>query len=274
MISRAHFRGVGIVLAACLATAPAGAQQAATDSTAHISVLTARDALTLGAFAIGTAAVMPLDRHIAVESQRSSLQGNSALSHGATVFRNLGEPGAFVLAGGTYLYGRLGNSPKSAELGLRTFESIIAAGATTALIKGVAGRARPFVVADTNPHDYHSGRGFSDDRYASFPSGHVTTAFAAASAASQEIRYLWPHASRLWTPALYGAASLVGLSRIYNDQHWASDVVAGAAVGTLAARVVVRYQRAHPGNAIDRWLLPSSVTPQKGGMTMAWSARW
>src|SRR6185312_12648212 len=199
-----------------------------------------RDAITAAAFVLGTAAVMPLDRHIAVESQRPSLQNNTALRHTMSGFRLLGEPGSIIIAGATYVYGRAGDSPRSAELGLRTIESIGAAGLTAFVIKGFAGRGRPFVSGDTNPHNYKFGRGFHNDDYTSFPSGHVTTAFATASAVSQEIGYLWPHASHLWTPVLFTSASLVGAARIYEDKHWASDVVAGAAVGTLVSRVVVR----------------------------------
>ncbi len=266
---------------AILPTASVAAQEAIQDaisdtSVHHSDVLSRRDAITAAAFVLGTAAVMPLDRHIAVESQRQSLQNNTALRHTMTGFRVLGEPGSIIIAGATYVYGRVEDSPRSAELGLRTIESIGAAGLTTLAIKGFAGRARPFVSSDTNPHMYKFGRGFHDDNYTSFPSGHVTTAFAAASAVSQEIGYLWPHASHLWTPVLFTSASLVGAARIYEDKHWASDVVAGAAVGTLVSRVVVRYARAHPHNAIDRWLLPVGVSQMSGGraMTFAWNYRW
>jgi len=275
------FVSLAILPVASLAAQQAAAEPAATQNTSdtsvhHSDVLSRRDAITAAAFVLGTAAVMPLDRHIAVESQRPSLQNNTALRHTMTGFRLLGEPGSIVLAGATYVYGRAGDSPRSAELGLRTIESIGAAGLTTFVIKGFAGRARPFVSSDTNPHNYKFGRGFHDDDYTSFPSGHVTTAFAAASAVSQEIGYLWPHASHLWTPVLFTSASLVGVARIYEDRHWASDVIAGAAVGTLVSRVVVRYARTHPRNVIDRWLLPVGVSQVGGGraMSFAWNYRW
>jgi membrane-associated phospholipid phosphatase len=272
-----------VALAVLPAATPlsAGAQQLFSDTavsaTGHpTAVFTKHDALTAAAFVLGTAAVMPLDRHIAVESQRPSLQNNAALRHTTTAIRVIGEPGAIVFAGATYIYGRAEDSPRSAELGLRTLESIGAAGITTYLIKGIAGRARPYVGADTVPHDYKFGRGFRDDNYTSFPSGHVTTAFAAASAASQEIGYLWPHASHLWTPLLFTSASLVGVARIYEDKHWASDVVAGAAVGTIVSRIVVHYTRAHPRDAIDRVLLPVGVSKVNGAraMTFNWNYQW
>ena len=253
------------------------AQQTPPDTVAHhIDIFGRRDAITAAAFVLGTVAIIPLDRHIAVESQRPSLQNNSALRHTTTAFRVLGEPGSIVLAGATYVYGRTENSPNSAELGLRTLESIGAAGIASLLIKGVAGRARPFVVSDTNPRDYKFGRGFREDNYASFPSGHVTVAFAAAAAVSEEIPYLWPHASHLWTPLLFTSASIVGIARIYEDKHWASDVVAGAAVSTIVSRIVVRYGRAHPHNFIDRLLLPVGVSQVNGAraMTLNWNYRW
>jgi membrane-associated phospholipid phosphatase len=38
----------------------------------------------------------------------------------------------------------------------------------------------------------------------------------------------------------YSVASLVGLSRIYDNKHWITDVVAGAAIGTLVGNMVCR----------------------------------
>lgn len=266
----------GIWISSAILPTTAMAQQPARDSaTSAVRVFTGRDAVITGAFVIATAAAMPFDRRIAIEAQRSSLQNNRVLSGTATTFRLLSQPGAIGLGALTYVAGRADNSPRAAEVGLRTLESIGVAGVTGYIIKGITGRARPYVVADTNSHDFHLGRGFRDDGYTSFPSGHTLGAFAAASAASQEIRYLWPHSSPLITPALFTGATLAGLSRIYNDKHWVSDVIAGAAVGTIAARVVVQYEIAHPRNRLDRWLLPVPAVPVRGeAMSLAWSFKW
>ncbi|MDQ6737372.1 MAG: phosphatase PAP2 family protein, partial [Gemmatimonadota bacterium] len=253
-------------------------QQSARDSSgapAGVQLFSARDATIAGAFVVATAAALPFDRHIAIELQRSSLQNNQFLSHTATTFRLISQPGAIGLGALTYVIGRADNSPRAAEVGLRTLESIGAAGVVGVLIKGVVGRARPYVVADSNSHDLHFGRGFHDDGYTSFPSGHTLVAFAAASAAGEEIGYLWPHSSSLITPALFTGATLAALSRVYNDKHWASDVIAGAGVGTVIARGVVRYGRMHPHNKLDRLLLPNAVMPAPdGSMALVWSRPW
>jgi membrane-associated phospholipid phosphatase len=76
-------------------------------------------------------------------------------------------------------------------------------------------------------------------------------------------------------PALYGGATMVGLSRMYNNKHWASDVVVGAAIGTFSGLAVVRYHRANPDGRLDRVLLRTTLLPgADGGAVLAWSASW
>ena len=73
-------------------------------------------------------------------------------------------------------------------------------------------------------------------------------------------------------PILYTGAALTGVSRMYNNRHWMSDVLVGAGVGTFAGLKVVRYQHSHPGNRIDRWLLKGSLSPAPGGgQALHWS---
>lgn len=70
----------------------------------------------------------------------------------------------------------------------------------------------------------------------SFPSGHTATAFVGAELVRTE--YGWGYG----IPA-YIVATGVGFMRLYNDRHWITDTLGGAAVGILSAR-------------IGYWLLP------------------
>jgi hypothetical protein len=71
---------------------------------------------------------------------------------------------------------------------------------------------------------------------------------------------------------MYGGATLVGLSRMYHNKHWASDVVLGAGIGTFSGLKVVRYSHAHPDNFIDRVILKTSIAPDgHGGGALAWT---
>jgi membrane-associated phospholipid phosphatase len=67
----------------------------------------------------------------------------------------------------------------------------------------------------------------------SFPSGHTSTAFAWATVANAH--YGW----KAGVPS-YLAATAIGLSRVTNDKHHLSDVLAGATIGVITARSVVR----------------------------------
>jgi undecaprenyl-diphosphatase len=66
----------------------------------------------------------------------------------------------------------------------------------------------------------------------SFPSGHTSIAFSMAT--------ILGHQYPKWRVPLYVGAGLVGLSRIYLGRHYASDVLMGAAVGTISGTVVWR----------------------------------
>ena len=69
------------------------------------------------------------------------------------------------------------------------------------------------------------------DSLASFPSGHTSNAFAAATIT----RLLFPGRSAAQLAGLYGAATFVGLMRMAADKHFFTDVAAGALLGTGAA---------------------------------------
>ena len=67
----------------------------------------------------------------------------------------------------------------------------------------------------------------------SFPSGHTGTAFMAATMLHKE--YGWR--SSWFSIGGYTVAAFTGISRLSNDRHWMSDVMAGAAVGIGAVHL-------------------------------------
>jgi membrane-associated phospholipid phosphatase len=86
------------------------------------------------------------------------------------------------------------------------------------------------------------------------------------------MRRLYPGSVWYVAPVLYGGAALVGVSRMYHNKHWASDVVLGAAVGTFSGLKVVRYSHTHPDNKLDRFMLHTSIaTTSEGGAALMWS---
>mgnify|MGYP003299304791 CR=1 FL=1 len=59
---------------------------------------------------------------------------------------------------------------------------------------------------------------------------------------------------------------------MYNNQHWASDVIMGAGIGTFAGLKVVRFHDSRPNNRIDRLFLTAALVPDDaGGRALRWS---
>ena len=224
-------------------------------------LLVGKDALLLGIFALGTAAVAPIDMQIANRLQYPWAQENRFLRTSATGFRLLGDPGSVVTGFGIYLVGRMDGQRRVQAMGLHTVESILLADVLGGGIKFMAGRQRPF--ADIkNPYNFQLWRGFASDQYRSFPSGHTVTAFAFASTVTRESQFWWPHAGFYVGTVFYGGATLVGISRMYNNMHWSSDVMAGAAIGTIIGLKVVKYTHSHPGNRLDNKLIKGKTRSQ------------
>jgi membrane-associated phospholipid phosphatase len=224
-------------------------------------LLVGKDALILGAFALGTGLVAPIDRQVASRLQDSSTQANRFFGTAATGLRLLGDPGSLATGAILYGIGRADGQRRVQALGLHSVESIVFSGLISGGLKMIAGRQRPY--ADIgNPYNFQLWRGFSDDKYRSFPSGHTTAAFAFASTLTRETQFWWPHATWYIGTVFYGGASLIGLSRMYNNQHWASDVMSGAAIGTIVGLKVVKYTHSHPGNHIDQSLIKGKRSSQ------------
>ena len=247
---------------------PAAAQ---TEPAAPVKPLfTWRDAALLGGFTIATAAVAPIDVAIANRLRDSTVQENRFIGTLAAVVRDVATPYSVAIGVSMYAFGRLAKDKKVAELGLRGTEALALGQVAGVMFKGLFGRERPYVKRD--PYSYRFARGFGKEQYRSFPSGHTISAFAAAAAVTSQTRRWWPGSEWFIGPALYGGAALAGVSRIYHNRHWASDIMMGAAIGTMAGNKVVRYHSTHQDNVLDRWLLSGSATRDAAGeLVIRWS---
>ena len=90
-------------------------------------------------------------------------------------------------------------------------------------------RHRPNTGDSYNSFDWRGGPKVNT----SFISAHTSNAFVAATA------FATVYHDKKWIPIVaYSAASLVGLCRVYNNAHWASDVLGGAAVGFASVKAI------------------------------------
>jgi membrane-associated phospholipid phosphatase len=231
-----------------------------------------RDALLAAAFVGGTIAAAPVDLHVAEKMRGTTLRENRIVDTSAGFFRFMGTPGPQLIGLAVYGYGRLADNERAARLGLHGMEALLIANVMTTTIKIGAGRARPRHDKD-NPYNFKFMRGWLNSEYMSFPSGHSTTAFAAAAAVTAETAHWWPNGKWIVGPLMFGGASMVGISRLYHNDHWASDVMAGAAIGTFAGLKVVRYNYRNPDNRVEKALLSVVITipTGQGDAPVQWS---
>ncbi len=140
-------------------------------------------------------------------------------------------------------YGFIFHNEKMKTTTLLATQAYITGTAVSSVLKILSGRTRPSYY-DPNKEAEPTFLGpFAKSDGArinsAFPSGHTTVAFAAATVFAMEYK------NRPWIPIVaYSSASLVGLSRITENKHWATDVLVAAALGYLTGKQVVNnYQR-------------------------------
>jgi membrane-associated phospholipid phosphatase len=183
-----------------------------------------RDAEWLAPLAGVTAGLIATDRDVAnTVARHPNWQSRSV------TLSNAGLGLAAGSAGGFYLWGRWTRDSHKRETGLLTGEAMVDAFTVFEPIKLAAGRERPFVNTE----------GDFLDRGSSFPSGHATMAFAAATVIAHE--YPGP----LTQVLAYGGASAIAISRVTGQQHFPSDVVVGSTLGYLIGRSVYLHHHDH-----------------------------
>jgi membrane-associated phospholipid phosphatase len=122
-----------------------------------------------------------------------------------------------AICAGVGLYG----GEKARQSAKLSMTSDIASAAITYGLKNIINRGRPL--------------GPTERSNSSFPSGHATGAFAIGTVFAH--RY-----PKIAIPCYLGATG-VCVSRIYIGRHYPSDVLAGAAIGFVTAKIVIHFQK-------------------------------
>ena len=199
---------------------------------------TGSDWLKIGAFGVVTAgsilfADKPVNR-LAVDQIRTNKSVVSASLY-VTNFGGLYE--AYTLAA-LGAYGLIFKKDKEKTTTLLATQAYITAAVIETALKYLTGRQRPSYynsVTGLNNHTFHGPfyhfLKSDNSSYESFPSGHTTVAFAAATVFAMEYKDI-----PIVPIIAYSAATSIGLSRIVQNQHWISDVLVGAALGFLSGK--------------------------------------
>lgn len=205
-----------------------------------------KDWKEVGVFTAFTAALAFAD--VPIQKQAFDLRVNSATVRKVSRFiTNFGGPYETYTLASLAAYGFLFKNEKTLNTTLLATQAYLTGGMIESVAKYLSGRQRPsyYGVDTMGTPRFHGpisilGRKYNGQTVSSsFPSGHTTVAFAAATVFAMEYR------NKPWVPILsYSAASLIGVSRITENRHWATDVLVGAALGYLSGRQVVRnYHR-------------------------------
>jgi membrane-associated phospholipid phosphatase len=181
---------------------------------------------TLGAVVATTIAVMPFDDEIADASQ-----GNQQFTVLANAGTTYGEWYSIIGVAGVFgVYGLIAKDTTAKKVSIELLQAGLYSELITTMLKVAIGRARPEI-----SDDQFTFKPFSifEYDYHSMPSGHTTSAFALSTVMSRHAK------STVLKILAYFPAGLTMFARIYQNQHWLSDEILGAAIGYFVGNWVV-----------------------------------
>jgi membrane-associated phospholipid phosphatase len=157
-----------------------------------------------------------------------------------------------------YVSGEVSDNNSLRKTALLSLESWLTAGIIVGGLKTVTGRARPWT--GESSHSFHP---FSTrSRFASFPSGHASSSFAVAAVVADQ-------SEKVYIDILaYSLATLVAVSRVRLDKHWASDVLAGSALGYFVAKKICALDR---NRNSERLKLSFQLSQQRQAFSLTFS---
>ena len=213
---------------------------------------------------IGLMALFTTDRITGDEMAESdgAIQASKAISYVGSVY------GISAVAGSFYLLGRKHGDARARETGVLVAEAAIDSAIVYGGLKLITQRARPADGVERS--EFFDGG-------SSFPSGHSTQAWAAATIIASEY-----HDRRSVQIAAFATATAVSVARFTEQKHYISDVVAGSALGFAIGKYV--YHKRHrealdtsdDGGPVSNIWWPS-ITPEVNrrtrqyGLGLTWS---
>jgi membrane-associated phospholipid phosphatase len=171
-------------------------------------------------------ALIPVDTHLAnaFENSRGQVRWGGRVS-------DIGASYTLIpIVAGSYIYGAWRDNPKGREIGVLGTESLLDSLIVAGVLKEVFRRSRP---DEKHAGDFWGGG-------TSFPSGHAIQIWSIASLLDHEYQD-----KRIVGITAYALAGIVSASRIAAQKHFASDVVAGGAMGWFIGRYVYNTHMSH-----------------------------
>ncbi|PHN94664.1 phosphoesterase [Maribacter sp. 6B07] len=137
----------------------------------------------------------------------------------------------YMATSAVYAVGLITKNEKLRRTGVLLISSATSAGLLQQVLKSVVGRARPLADLGKDTFDpFNSSRNFH-----SFPSGHALLAFTNAYAIGKQFKSPWVKAG------IYTLGAIPGISRVWDGQHWLSDMVFAFAISIATVESIDRY---------------------------------
>jgi membrane-associated phospholipid phosphatase len=171
-------------------------------------------------------ALIPADTHLAdaFENSKGQVRWGGRIS-------DIGASYTLIpIVAGSYIYGAWRDNAKGREIGVLGTETLLDSLIVVGITKEIFRRNRP---DERNPGDFWGGG-------SSFPSGHAIQIWSIASLLDHEYKN-----KRIVGITAYTLASIVSAARIAAQKHFASDVVAGGAMGWFIGRYVYDTHMSH-----------------------------
>ena len=188
------------------------------------------DYLKFGSIVSITSGLYFFDEDIREFFEENKPKTSDNIANVAEKFGNKYYISAFLAS--SYLSGYLFDNNKLTETALLGIESLIISAVFTHSLKQIFHRHRPYM---NDGNKIFEGPFFSsNDEILSFPSGHSTSSFAVATIFANQ----YANDNLLLSTLIYSMATITTISRVYDDEHWASDVFIGATIGYFTGKTI------------------------------------